>query len=130
MTNYILRISKKEWIPLVFGNRVYYTSMKRHWEENSKILFIKKSKEGDSIIGYGVIDSIISLEAMNGAEKEMCVEFGWAKKLIFRKMIRFEPPILINDRDISLWFKRNSLLHGKSISDDLFEDILNLHISE
>lgn len=48
MTNYILRIAKDEWIRLVFNRKAYYTAMRRRWEPDSKVVFVKKMDGGDS----------------------------------------------------------------------------------
>ncbi len=127
MTNYILRIVKDEWVNMVFDNKVYYTSMRRYWERSNKILFIKKIIDiGDSILGYGIIDDIITLDFMSPKEQDICLRNGWVRKLKFSKMVRFEPPVLIKDTEIARWPQKGALLHGAPISDDQLERIVKL----
>jgi len=40
MPNYILRVVKEEWVKTVFNSRVYYTSTKRKFDNDTKILFV------------------------------------------------------------------------------------------
>ncbi len=126
MANYILRIAKDEWIRLVFGKKAYYTAMRRNWEADSKVVFVKKMEEGDSLIGYGVIDDAITLDEMDHKEKDICLDNGWIKKLIFSKMIKFEPPILIRDTEIAEWPQKGALLHGAPISDEQLQEVIKL----
>ncbi|GIU71617.1 MAG: hypothetical protein KatS3mg003_1096 [Candidatus Nitrosocaldaceae archaeon] len=126
MNNYILRIAKDEWIRLVFGKKVYYTAMRRRWKPSSKILFVKRMDRGDSLIGYGIIDDIIDLDDISGKERELCLNNGWIKKLIFSKMIKFEPPILIKDTEIAEWPQKGALLHGAPITDEQLEEVIKL----
>ena len=126
MSNYMLRISKDEWVRLVFSKKAYYTSMRRNWKEGGKILFVKKIEEGDALIGYAIIDSIIDYDSLPSKEKELCLNYGWTKKLVFKKMIRFEPPILIKDTMIAEWPQRGALLHGAPISDEQLDGVIKL----
>ncbi len=126
MANYILRIAKDEWTRLVFSKKAYYTAMRRNWEANSKIVFVKKMKEGDSLIGYGVLDDAIAIDDMSYKEKNLCLDNGWIKKLTFSKMIRFEPPILIKDTEIAEWPQKGALLHGAPITDEQLEEVIRL----
>ncbi len=126
MPNYILRIAKDEWVKIVFDNKVYYTGMKRKFDNDTKILFVKKERNGDALIGYGIIDDVLELEELSDKEREFCLMNNWFKKIIFKKMIRFEPPLAIKDTELADWPQKGALLHGAPISDEQLRRVINL----
>ncbi len=126
MSNYIFRIAKEEWVESVFNKRVYYTAMKRKFENNTKILFVKRGYDGDSLIGYGIIADVLEVGELDDKERAFCLENNWFKKIIFKKMIKFEPAIAIKDTEIARWPQRGALLHGAPISEWQLEDVINL----
>ncbi len=126
MPNYILRIAKDEWVKIVFDNKVYYTGMKRKFDNDTKILFVKKERNGDALIGYGIIDDVLELEELSDKEREFCLMNNWFKKIIFKKMIRFEPPLAIKDTELANWPQKGALLHGAPISDEQLRHVINL----
>lgn len=126
MKHHILRISKDEWVRQVFGVKRYYTGMRsvKGWEINSKVIFLKKVGKADSIIGYGVIAGIETLDDMRKDEKAMCHKEGWKMAVRFSDLKKFDSPKPVKETIIGGWDVKGRLLHGRTLSDEKVKLIL------
>lgn len=95
--------------------RELYVGIRREWSPGSKIIFVKKSNAGDSIIGVGVMEKLVELGAMDGGEKKTCLENNWYGKIVFSQVARFQPPVLVRDTDLASL--QPALLHGHEAGD-------------
>jgi len=118
MGNYIMRIANDEFEASVFSKKAYYTAMRRKWSRGTKILLVKKSAQGDAFIGYAVVDKVLGIEEMDLDDKKLCIENAWSNKIIFSKLVRLEPPVLVKNTVVSKWPQKGALLHGAPISDE------------
>jgi hypothetical protein len=74
------------------------------------VLFVKK----DAFAGSGVIDRFIAIDELEEAEKKLCLENNWYGKIVFAKLVRFQPAVPVHETPVA---GRNPLtLHGASIS--------------
>jgi hypothetical protein len=122
--NYIIRISRDEFANKIYGKRIYYVGIRRNWSKNSTLVFIKKvNSRDDAFIGTGIIDRVLELDELEYSEKKVCIQNNWYKKIIFRRLVRFIPPVLVKDTSIIFWIQKAPLLHGHEIRDS---DILKI----
>lgn len=126
MKHHILRISRDEWVKQVFEVKKYYTAMRRvkGWEIGSMVIFLKKVEKADSLIGYGVIEGIETLDDMSEDEKAMCQKHGWKVAIRFSDLEKFEPPKPLKETTIGEWDVKGRLLHGRTLSDEEIKLIL------
>lgn len=124
--HHILRISRDEWLKQVFTVKKYYSGMRsvRGWQTGSVVIFLKKVGKMDSIIGYGVVEGVETLEDMDDHEKAMCQKNGWKSAVKFSELIKFEKPKLVKDTIIGEWRVKGRFLHGRTLSDDEVKLIL------
>jgi len=123
--NYILRITREEWFRQVFSIKKYYPGVRRRWEPNSTILLVRKSEDGDSFIGYGILQKFVKRNMLSEREREECERMGWTGVLVFSELFRFEPPLLIKDTILSGGKARGRCLHGFPLTQRQTESILN-----
>ena len=122
--NYIIRISRDEFANKIYGKRIYYVGIRRNWSKNSTLVFIKKvNSRDDAFIGTGIIDRVLELDELDYSEKKVCIQNNWYKKIIFRRLVRFIPPVLVKDTSIIFWIQKGPFLHGHEIRDS---DILKI----
>ncbi len=125
----ILRITKEEWLQQVFDLRMYYTGLRAvRWKPDMTILFARKGDEGDSFIGYGIIQSVKKVDELTENEKLECQKFGWIRRLDFSKMWKFEPPLPIKNTPLAAFTKgkgRGKFLHGHHLTETEITAILN-----
>lgn len=126
MGNYIMRIVSDEFEASVFSKKAYYTAMRRRWSKGIKILFVKKSPQGDSFIGYAIVDRVLSIEEMDINDKRFCLENAWSNKIVFSRLVRLEPPVLVKNTVVGKWPQKGALLHGAPISDEDLNTIVEL----
>ena len=107
--SYILRIQRDELERQLYGQRVFYVSIKRDWLHTTKLLFIRKS----GFIGSGIIDKFISLDELREDDKKICFENNYYGKIEFAKLVRFYPAVAVEDTPLA---DQNPLgLHGASL---------------
>ena len=125
--NYIIRISRDEFANKIYGKRIYYVGIRRNWSKNSTLVFIKKvNSRDDAFIGTGIIDRVLELDELEYSEKKVCIQNNWYKKIIFRRLVRFIPPVLVKDTSIIFWIQKAPLLHGHEIRDSDISKIQSL----
>ena len=124
--HHILRISRDDWMRQVFEVRKYYSGMRsiKGWQIGSIVIFLKKVGETDSIIGYGVIKGIETLDNLSGDEKALCQKHGWKVAVRFSDLERLEPPKPLKETTIGEWDVKGRLLHGRTLSNEEIKLIL------
>jgi hypothetical protein len=117
-SSYIIRIALDRFENQIYGIRTYYVGLRRDWSKGSKLIFVKKSRHtDDGFIGSGIIDKTFELNELNDAEKKYCIENNWYKKIVFGKLVKFYPQVLVKDTSIWWWSEKGALLHGAQIAD-------------
>jgi hypothetical protein len=118
-SNYIIRITKDLVANQIYGIREYYVRLRRDWSKGSKLIFVKKTGllDQDAFIGSGIIEKTFELNELGDvSEKKAWIENNYYKKIIFGKLVKFLPPLLVKDTRISSWSQTGALLHGAPIS--------------
>ncbi|MCS7115485.1 MAG: hypothetical protein RMJ15_05580 [Nitrososphaerota archaeon] len=120
MKHHLLRISRDEWMRQVFKVKKYYSGMRsvKGWQTGSVVIFLKKVGKADSIIGYGIVEGVESLEDMDEHEKAMCQKHGWKSAVRFSELKRFESPKLVKETVIGEWNVKGRFLHGRALSSE------------
>lgn len=116
--SFLLRVKGQE--RRLFANRELYVGIRRDWQKGSRLLFVDKTPE-DVVIGSGVFDAIIELEAMSEREKRLCLRNNWYGRIIFDSVERFLPPVPV--RGTPLAETKPALLHGLEISEEHAKEI-------
>ena len=110
LPSYILRISRDELERRLFIKHSFYVGIKRDWSQGTRVLFVRK----DAFAGSGVIERFVALDGLEEPEKNLCVENNWYGKIVFSKLIRFQPAVPVQSTPAA---GENPLaLHGASIS--------------
>jgi hypothetical protein len=109
-TSYILRVQKDELEKRLFSLRTFYVGIRRDWSHGTLVLFVRK----DAFIGSGVIERIVALDELEDWERKLCLENNWYGKIVFSKLTRFQPAVLVHDTSAA--GQNPSVLHGASIS--------------
>lgn len=122
---YILRIASEEWVRQVFEMAIYYTSLSRKWKEGQTILFVSKTSVGDMVIGYGVIQGVISTDELSEEERRKCEEHGWKRAIEFTYVKRFEKPLPLKKTFLKDSKFRGRYLHGLVISKEQLDSIIS-----
>ncbi|PIU59993.1 hypothetical protein COS86_01315 [Candidatus Bathyarchaeota archaeon CG07_land_8_20_14_0_80_47_9] len=122
---YILRIASEEWVRQVFDMAIYYTSLSRKWKEGQTILFVSKTSVGDMVIGYGVIQGVISTDELSEEERRKCEEHGWKRAIEFTYVKRFEKPLPLKKTFLKDSKFRGRYLHGLVISKEQLDSIIS-----
>lgn len=124
-SNYIINITKNKFVNQIYGKRTYYVRIKRKWSKGSILVFVKGKEAEESFTGYGIIENIFDIEYVDPPEKKMLVEYDLYYKIVFGKLVKFCPKILVRDTPIGSWNKKGVLLHGMQINES---DILQIEI--
>lgn len=107
--SFILRIQRDDLERQLYGQRIFYVSIKRNWLRTTKLLFVKKT----AFFGSGIIDRFVSLGELREEEKKVCLENNCYGKIEFAKLVRFYPAISVEDTPVA---GQNILaLHGASL---------------
>lgn len=122
--NFILRITKEEWLKRVFGIKKYYPGVPRNWERGGIIFFARKSEVGDSLIGYGIIEEFVRRDNLSDKERLECEIMNWKGAIIFREIYKFEPPIPIKETSLASLKAKGKYLHGLQLTEDQTTEIL------
>jgi hypothetical protein len=107
---YVLRIPREELVRQVFDMAIYYTNLSRKWKEGQMMLFISKTGVGEMVVGYGVIQDVISTYELSEEERRKCEEHGWKRAIEFTYVKRFERPLPLKKT-----FLRDSKFHGRHL---------------
>jgi predicted transcriptional regulator len=104
---------------------IYYTSLSRKWKEGQTILFVSKTSVGDMVIGYGVIQGVISTDELSEEERRKCEEHGWKRAIEFTYVKRFEKPLPLKKTFLKDSKFRGRYLHGLVISKEQLDSIIS-----
>lgn len=121
---YILRISKESWLKQVYELKKYYSGIMRRWKRGTVILLAKKAEEGDSFIGYGVVEKVEMLWELPPEEEAYAKEHGWRCALTFKPLVKFEKPYPIKKSILKDDTRKGRLLHGARLTEDQVDAIL------
>ena len=92
----------------------------------TKILFIMNARKGDSIIGYGSVEKIEEYYAiMDDDEYDFCKENKHNVCITFKKIIKFNPPLLIKDTILGSGRRKGAFLHGAKLHWQMIDEILD-----
>lgn len=121
---YILRIATKQWVDQVFEMAIYYTSIRRKWKTGQTILFIHKTKIGDAIVGYGVVDNVYEKDELSEDEKRQCEKGGWKRAIEFRYVRQFDAPLPIKQTFLKGSKLRGKYFHGLKLTKDKLDNLM------
>ena len=124
--NFILRITREEWFNQVFSIKKYFPGIGRRWEPNGIILLARNAENGDSFVGYGVLDQFVKKDALPDEKRQECERMGWRGVLVFRELYRFEPPVRIKDTVIGASRARGRCFHGFPITREQVDSVLKV----
>jgi len=121
---YILRISTDEWLKQVYELKKYYPGITRRWKRGTVILLARKAEEGDSFIGYGVVDKVEMLWELPPEEEAYAKEHGWKGAISFKTLFRFERPYPIKKSILADDPRKGRTWHGARLTEDQVDAIL------
>lgn len=124
LKNFILRISKEEWLRQVFTIKKYYPGVPRRWENGSIILLARGSEEGDSFVGYGIVKDFVSKEDLSDIERFQCERMKWKGAIVFSELYKFEPPLPLKETFLAGLRAKGKCLHGYPLTDGQVAEIL------
>jgi tRNA uridine 5-carbamoylmethylation protein Kti12 len=119
---YVLRIMSDYWVNNVFDMTIYYTNLRRKWKPDQSIIFINKTKSGDSVVGYGVIENVCQQNEL--PEEERREPEKWKEDLVFKYVIKFEKPLPIKKTFLKEPKFRGKFLHGLALNGEQLDSIL------
>ena len=121
---YVLRIAHEDLVNQVFILGKYYSGIQRNFIRGTPLLFAAKSKDGDSIVGYGVVEKIEHLWEMTPADEDYAKEHNWKLGLTLRGATRFRTPLLIKNSLLKDDKRKGIYLHGAKLSEDTIDALL------
>ena len=121
---YILRIATKQWVDQVFEMAIYYTNIRRKWKTEQTILFIHKTKIGDAIVGYGVIENVYEKDELPEEEKRQCERGGWNRAIEFRYVKQFDTSLLIKETFLKGSKLRGRYFHGLKLTKEQLDNLM------
>ncbi len=108
----------------LYTSRVLYVGIRRDWARGSKILFVTKGPTSDLVMGYGIFERIVELDAMDEQERRLCLQNNWYGRMMFERVERFLPPVPVSDTQLAS--VRPALLHGLELALSQEEEIDSL----
>lgn len=124
--NFILRITREEWLKRVFRLKKYYPGVPRRWGKGDIIFFARKSDFGDSLIGYGIVEGFVKKDDLSDKERLECEIMNWKGAIVFRELYRFEPPIPIKETFLANQKAKGKYLHGLQLTVEQAAEILEI----
>jgi hypothetical protein len=121
---YVLRISHEDLVNQVFSLGKYYSGIQRNFIRGTPLLFAAKTDDGDSFVGYGVVDKIEYLWEMTPADEDYAKEHGWKIALTLRGATRFKNHLLIKNSLLRDDKRKGAYLHGAKLSEDTIDVLL------
>jgi hypothetical protein len=121
---YVLRIAHEDLVNQVFSLGKYYSGIQRNFIRGTPLLFAAKTEDGDSIVGYGVIDNVEHLWEMTPADEEYAKEHGWKIALTLRAATRFKIPLLIKNSLLKDDKRKGAFLHGAKLTEETIDGLL------
>lgn len=103
--------------------RGLYVGIRREWRKGSPLFFVDKANE-DVIMGSGIFEKIVELDAMAEKERRLCLQNNWYGRIVFEYVERFLPPVPV--RATPLAGTRPALLHGLAVTRDQATEIGSL----
>jgi hypothetical protein len=122
--NFILRITRDEWFKQVFSIKKYFPGISRRWEPGGTILLVRKAENGDSFVGYGVLEEFVKKDQLPEEKRRECETMGWRGVLVFNQLYRFEPPLKIKDTVIGVSKAKGKCFHGYPLMQKQVDSIL------
>lgn len=112
----------------LFDTGRYYTRLIRKWKPETKIFFLMKVRNQDSIIGYGMPLFIICSPYQ--VKKHSLEYFYWEENeflqcIVFRKIIKLKEPLPVRLSPIRKLGKKGARLHGVKVDWDMMDEILH-----
>jgi len=123
VAGYVLRIMSNFWVDRVFDMAIYYTNLRKKWQAGQTIIFTHKTESGDSVVGYGVIESACHQNEL--AVEDRVEPDKWKMALVFRYVLRFEKPLSIKETFLKEPKFRGRYVHGLGVSKEQIDSILN-----
>ena len=121
---YVLRITTEKWVNQVFGLAIYYTSLRRRWKPGQTVVFIHKTRVGDSIVGYGVIENAYEKSELSDEEIRECEKYGWKKAIVF-KYVKPVKALPIKETFMKELRFRGKYLHGLKLDEEQMNSIIS-----
>jgi len=121
---YILRIATKQWVDQVFEMAIYFTNIRRKWKTGQTILFIHKTKVGDAIIGYGVIENVYEKDELSEEEKHQCEKGGWRRAIEFTYVKQSDVPLPIKETFLKGSRLRGRYFHGLKLTREQLDNLM------
>ncbi len=123
LNSFILRITREEWFKQVFSIKKYFPGISRCWEPNGVILLVRKAENGDSFVGYGVLDEFVKREMLPNEKRAECETMGWKGALVFKELYIFNPPLKIKDTILGTSKARGKCFHGFPLTQEQVNSI-------
>jgi len=121
----ILRIASEQWVDHVFEMAIYYTNLKRKWKSGQAVLFIHKTRVGDALVGYGMIDHAAEKRTLSEEDRLECERGSWKRAIEFKYVKRFEKPLLVRETFLKDSKRHGRFFHGLQLTKGEFEKILS-----
>jgi len=121
---YVLRISHEDLVNQVFSLGLYYSGVQRNFIRGTPLLFAAKTDDGDSLVGYGVVDKVKYLWEMTPADEDYAKEHNWKIALTIRAATRFRTPLLIKNSILKDDKRKGAYLHGAKLSEETIDALL------
>jgi hypothetical protein len=103
----------------------YYTKVNRKWKPRQTVIFVHKMDEGDSLIGFGIIETARQFSDLSEKEKAICAEYGWKTALDFTFMKEFTAPLLVRETFLAKTSRRGKYLHPFDLSKVQMRELLS-----
>jgi len=125
VAGYILRIATEQWVDHVFEMAIYYTNMKRKWRPGQAVLFIHKTRTGDALLGYGVVDHVAESDTLSAEDRAECERGSWKRAIEFKFVKRFEKPLLVKQTLLKGSKRHGRFLQGLELNKEQLDQILD-----
>lgn len=112
VASFVLRVKGQE--RLLYTKHELYVGIRRNWEKGSRLFFVDRTN-ADALIGSGIFEKIVELDAMDGQEKKLCLQNNWYGRMVFERVERFLPPLSVQDTALAGTIP--ALLHGLEIAE-------------
>lgn len=122
---YVLRIATRQWVEQVFEMAIYYTSIYRKWKMGQTVLFMHRTKIGDAIVGYGVIERVYERDELPEEEKRQCEKGGWKRAIEFKYVKQFDAPLPIKETLLKSSRLRGRYFHGLKLNKEQLDSLMN-----
>lgn len=116
--SFVLRVKDQE--RRLYTRRELYVGIRRDWQKGSRLYFVSKTNQ-DELIGSGIFEKIVELDAMDDNERQFCLQNNWYGRMIFERVERFLPPLPVQDTALASTIP--ALLHGLEITDEQAAEI-------